>query len=325
LPHGSDEQPASPDLAGAAGDASHQRLQPAAGPLGPRRELALRASSCHVFSAAPPGNRLPAGWTHQTLPSVERANRFDLLADDGRTVLRVLSDRSASSLALAKRVDPAATPLLRWRWRVSHPVAGSDLRRKAGDDYAARVYVLFDLPPERLGVGDRMKMAAARLLHGAELPAAALCYVWGTAQAAGESGWNAYTDRLRMIVVDSGNAHAGQWRDVVRDVAADFRAAFGDPLPVISGIALAPIPTTPAEASKPASVTSGSRRGGSRVVRHEANPAQHLGQQRLGKNRLGLYGGVDTRMAPADPRARDLCAWQCGQACAGQALRRRER
>ena len=66
----------------------------------------------------------------------------------------------------------------------------------------------------------------------------ALCYVWGTAQAAGESGWNAYTDRLRMIVVDSGNAHVGQWRDVVRDVAADFRAAFGDPVPTISGVAV---------------------------------------------------------------------------------------
>lgn len=191
------------------------------------------------FSGGVPGNHLPKEWLHQTLPSVERPNRFDLLADDGVTVLRVISDRSASSLAIAQRIDPAATPLLRWRWRVSSAVAGSDLRRKAGDDYAARVYVLFDLPAERLSVGDRMKIAAARVLYGADLPAAALCYVWGTAQAAGESGWNAYSDRLRMIVVDSGNAHAGQWRSVVRDVAADFRAAFGDPVPAISGVALA--------------------------------------------------------------------------------------
>ena len=42
-----------------------------------------------------------------------------------------------------------------------------------------------------------------------------------------------------MVVVDSGNAHAGQWREVVRDVAADFRAAFGSPVPMISGIAVA--------------------------------------------------------------------------------------
>lgn len=190
------------------------------------------------FSAMPAGARLPVGWTHQVLPSVERANRFDLVGDGGATVLRVLSERSASTLAAVQRIDTSATPRLRWRWRVSNPVAGSDLQRKAGDDYAARVYVLFDFPLDRLGVGDRLKISTARLLHGADLPAAALCYVWGTAQAAGESGWNAYTDRLRMIVVDAGEAYAGQWREKDRDVAADFRAAFGDPVPAVSGVAV---------------------------------------------------------------------------------------
>ena len=190
------------------------------------------------FSTLSPGERLPAGWTHQTLPSVERANRFDLVSDQGTTVLRVRSERSASSLAVALRVDPAKTPRLRWRWRVSNVVTASDLRRKDADDYAARVYVLFDLPSERLSVRDRLRIAAARLLHGARLPAAALCYVWGNAQAVGEAGWNPYTDRLRMIVVDSGPTHVGQWRELVRDVASDFRAAFGGPVPPISGLAL---------------------------------------------------------------------------------------
>ncbi len=190
------------------------------------------------FSAQPPGERLPTGWTHQTLPSVDRTNRFDLVGDQGTTVLRVRSERSASSLAVVLRIDPAKTPLLRWRWRVSNVVTASDLRRKDGDDYAARVYVLFDLPPERLSVRDRLRIAAARLLHGARLPAAALCYVWGNAQAVGEAGWNPYTDRLRMIVVDSGPTHAGQWRELVRDVASDFHAAFGGPVPPISGLAV---------------------------------------------------------------------------------------
>ena len=41
------------------------------------------------FSTNLPGKRLPAGWAHQTLPSVERRNSFDLLAEDDGSVLRV--------------------------------------------------------------------------------------------------------------------------------------------------------------------------------------------------------------------------------------------
>jgi len=190
------------------------------------------------FSSTTPGSAFPGGWMQQMLPGVERENRFELISDEGSTVLRILSERSASSLAFALRLDPAKTPLLKWRWRVSNALAGSDLRVKTGDDYAARVYVLFDLPTERLSLGDRIKISAARLLHGADIPAAALCYVWGTRQATGESGWNPYTDWVRMIVVDSGNERAGQWREVERDVAADFKAAFGGPVPPVSGIAL---------------------------------------------------------------------------------------
>ena len=202
-------------------------------------EGSIRRIDVARFSALAPGDTLPAEWKHQRLPSVERPNVFSLTTDGGATVLRVQSHRSASTLVVRSEVDPNVTPLLRWRWWVANAVAGSDLRRKAGDDYAARLYVLFDLPAERLSVGDRLRIAAARLLHGEELPAAALCYVWGTAQAAGESAWNAYTDRVRMIVVDSGDGHAQQWRSITRDVTADFRAAFGAPVPRIFAIALA--------------------------------------------------------------------------------------
>jgi hypothetical protein len=115
-----------PEDSGASGDAAGVRRMaamnrqrrrasltllalPAIGATGVMRGFAVAAASdgdgprrieLPRFSAAPPGQRLPAGWTHQTLPSVERPNRFDLVADEGVTVLRVLSDHSASSLAV---------------------------------------------------------------------------------------------------------------------------------------------------------------------------------------------------------------------------------
>ncbi len=190
------------------------------------------------FSVAAPGDAFPGEWRHQKLPKVERANRFDLVRDGGSIVLRVRSDASASALAHPLDVEPARTPILAWRWKVSNPVAGSDFTRKDGDDYAGRVYVLFDFPVERLTFADRLKMTLARAAYGTELPTAAIAYVWGTAQPAGATGPNPYTDRVRMVVVDSGPEHAGEWVEVRRDVAADFRAAFGEAPPRITGIAV---------------------------------------------------------------------------------------
>jgi hypothetical protein len=41
-----------------------------------------------------------------------------------------------------------------------------------------------------------------------------------------------------MIVVESGAARAGQWVTIERDIAADFRAAFGEAAPPVTGIAI---------------------------------------------------------------------------------------
>jgi hypothetical protein len=195
------------------------------------------AAGITPFSTAVPGAEPPAPWVHQTLPKVERSNDFSLVEEDGEIVLRIESDAAASTWLHAFDA-PVKTQRLAWRWKVSNPVAGSDFTLKAGDDYAARVYVLFDYPVEKLGFGDRFRISLARTLHGAELPTAAIAYVWGTAQDVGESGPNPYTDRVRMLVIDSGDAHAGQWRSVERDVAADFERLFGEPAPPITGIAV---------------------------------------------------------------------------------------
>lgn len=194
-----------------------------------------------LLSTAPLGEALPAGWTHQRLPKVERPNRYDLVDDAGRRVLRVRSAASASSLICRTDTDIAGTagaPLLQWQWKVARALAGSDVRTKGGDDYAARLYVFFDLPLERLSFGDRFALQTARALSGADIPAAALCYVWGQAQPAGATAWNPYTDRVRMVVVDSGDAQAGTWRSHARDLRRDWAEAFGGPVPRVGGFGI---------------------------------------------------------------------------------------
>jgi hypothetical protein len=92
---------------------------------------------------------------------------------------------------------------------------------------------------ERLSIVERGKILLARSIAGEMVPAAALCYVWDSTLAEGTTLWNAYTDRVRMIVVESGPRRLGQWVVEERDVEADFRMAFGEAPPPVSGIAIA--------------------------------------------------------------------------------------
>jgi hypothetical protein len=129
--------------------------------------------------------------------------------------------------------------VLCWRWRVDGVVRSADMKRRSGDDYAARVYVAFSLRPESIGFMTRMALRAARKLYGDLVPDAAINYVWDNRYPQGTALPNAYTDRTRMIVVQTGDTRIQQWVWEQRDVLADFGKHFGLPDPQISSIAVA--------------------------------------------------------------------------------------
>lgn len=189
------------------------------------------------FSTAAPGAALPSPWREVSLPRVKRAE-LALVAEDGATVLRITSAAAAGSAAHPVGADLARLPVLGWRWKVDRVVAGADLARRDGDDFAARVYVFFDLPLDELTFGERVKLAIARLAHGDDVPAAGICYVWDNRHAPGTIGPNPYAPRIRTFVLRSGGA--GRWAPERRDLEADFRAAFGPRrggMPRVTGIA----------------------------------------------------------------------------------------
>ncbi|HEX7605197.1 MAG TPA: DUF3047 domain-containing protein, partial [Usitatibacter sp.] len=172
--------------------------------------FAIEPAAITPFSSAAPGATLPPGWSLLTLPR-KKAPDFTLVREDGVTVLHVHSQAAVGSAAIRLEADPRAQGRLTWRWKIDHPLAAAHFGTKQGDDFAARVYVSFDVPAETLSFTDRAKMKIAKLVYGADLPAAAICYVWDNHQPVGTSAWNPYTDRLRMVVLESGNARAGEW------------------------------------------------------------------------------------------------------------------
>ena len=190
------------------------------------------------FSAAAPGASLPAPWKLTTLPGIGRHTRYSLVRDGDAVVLRADANASMAGVAHPLKLDARTHPVIEWRWKILSLLQKSDIATKAGDDFPARVYVLFDYDIRKLSFSVRARIRLARL-YGADVPLAALCYVWDGKTPAGTSVWSAYTDRVRMIVVESGSANLGKWVTTRRNVAADFRAAFGEDPPAISGVVLA--------------------------------------------------------------------------------------
>jgi hypothetical protein len=192
---------------------------------------ALQAPSQPVtpFSSSSAGEP-PAPWRVVALPMGHKPlTRFDITPIDGQRVLRVQTDHSYANLVHdLPNLVPAPGTQLRWRWRLDQPLLDTDLWRREGDDTALKVCVLFDMPLARLGLLERNLLRAGRSLSGENLPSATLCYVWDHALAPGTLLHNAFSHRLRMIVVDSGEQQLGQWLTHTRDLAADFQRAFGE-------------------------------------------------------------------------------------------------
>lgn len=204
--------------------------------LVPRDGGAQGAIEAMRFSTLKAGAPLPAAFQPYVFEKQPRHSEYALVEDEGRTVLRARAHASTSGIICALRVDPRTHPILAWRWKVTRLIEASDLATRAGDDFPARLYVTFDLHTDRLSAGERAQIALARTLYGPQVPVAALCYVRDLKAPAGTIAPNAYTDRVRMIVVESGRADLGRWVRHERDVAEDFRRAFGIEAPAVSGV-----------------------------------------------------------------------------------------
>lgn len=200
--------------------------------------LCLAAQAQDVFSKLSPGQAMPKDFRIVVYPNV-KSNQFSWVADEGKTVLKVDSNKSAGSLAVpVALMGGQLSTMLQWRWKVDRILDKADMNDKAADDHPARLYVFFDVPLESLSLADRTKIKLARSIGGVDVPTAALCYVWDNTHPVGYTAWSPFTQRLRKVVLQSGPSAIGQWRLETRDVAEDFKKAFGFDAPAITGISV---------------------------------------------------------------------------------------
>lgn len=189
------------------------------------------------FSAATEGVTLPDGWKPLTFKKIERHTRYEVVKDGSTSVVKAVSEASASGLTKAVTIDPREYPIVRWRWKVENLLQKSDVTRKDGDDYPARLYITFAYESDKVSFGRKLKYKAGRALFG-DIPIAALNYIWDGRSPVGTVVDNAFTDFAKMIIVQSGAQRIGSWVEEERNVYLDYKLAFGEEPPAISGIAI---------------------------------------------------------------------------------------
>jgi hypothetical protein len=191
-----------------------------------------------MFSKEQPGEDIPKGWKPLTFKKIERHTIYTLARDGEIVVIKAVADASASGLIREMRIDPKEYPIVQWRWKIANILKKADVRKKEGDDYPARIYITFEYDPSKLGFFAKAKYETVRLFYGQYPPLAAVNYIWESRAPVGTIVQNPYTERAMMIVVESGESKVNQWVCEERNLFEDYKKAFGEDPPMISGVAI---------------------------------------------------------------------------------------
>jgi hypothetical protein len=191
-----------------------------------------------MFSREKAGEGIPSDWNPLTFKKIERLTDYMLVKDGDNVVVKAVANASASGLVRKIRINPDEYPIVQWRWKVGNILKKADVHKKEGDDYPARIYITFEYDSSKVSFFEKMKYDTIRLFYGQYPPLAAINYIWDGHALVEAIVPNPYTNRAMMIVVESGEKKINQWVCEERNILEDYRKAFGETPPMISGVAI---------------------------------------------------------------------------------------
>ncbi|MFK7816750.1 MAG: DUF3047 domain-containing protein [Gammaproteobacteria bacterium] len=151
--------------------------------------------------------------------SFEGETLYTIKSEKEKFFLYAKSTQSASALYKKIKVNIHETPFLNWSWRIDQALPTLNEKTRIGDDYAARVYVVF-----KTGF--------------TPLSAKALNYVWSSNDQS-EGYWpNAYTDKAIMVPLRSNRDETNTWQNEKINIKEDLLKYFDKPPKYIDGIAI---------------------------------------------------------------------------------------
>ena len=152
--------------------------------------------------------------------SSKRSVPYQVVEEKNDTVLRLDSNESATVLWRLLHARSFKSGKIKWQWKVDRSLTENKKEKaKVGDDYAARLCVIFE--PHLVS----WKM---RAIH----------YVWAGREPVGSVYRNPYAKSVATIVVESGNKRAGDWVSEERNFVRDYEQVFGTTPEMLCAVAI---------------------------------------------------------------------------------------
>ena len=205
-----------------------------------KNHVLLAIAVCAGLTAcavAPPARHGIADWHDVALPGKE-STLYTTAVKDGRPAIEAQSEKSASMLRRHVHRPGAEVGEVSFSWWVSDLVENGSVAVSSREDAPARIMFAFHGDVAKLPARTRAMFDLSEAITGERPPFATLMYVWDATAPVGSVIVNPRSDRIRKIVVDSGPQHLRRWREHRRDLAADYRLAFGESPGDLSAIAL---------------------------------------------------------------------------------------
>lgn len=180
-----------------------------------------------LFSANPAAD-MPTGWAPLLITRSKKLTQYELVAEQGKTVLHARAASAASGLMHQVSIDPQQRPWLSWRWKIASLIATANNFQSATEDAPVRIVLAFAGDKDALSFSDRLMLKTAKFLSGQDLPYATLMYIWENQAPAGTVIANKRASRVQMVVAASGTDGIGQWQDYSRNIVDDYERAFGE-------------------------------------------------------------------------------------------------
>lgn len=177
-------------------------------------------------------------WKPLTFPKIEAHTAYSIVVESDNFFLKAESNASASALIHKDTFGASHYRKVRWRWRIEHVYENGNAKEKSGDDYPIRVYIMFLYDPDMASFGERLTYGIVKSLYGEYPPHSSLNYIWSNKSHLDNIIQSPYTNRSKMIILQSGNEKAGQWITEEVNIIEDYKKAFGENPPSTASIAI---------------------------------------------------------------------------------------